>query len=584
VLRAHGLINHTLIRAPRFVGRAQTGTLLSSRILRGNWGDLAAHRLRSAPIAMKRTMTETRLRRAFVDVIAGVLATTAFGCGGGSGSLPSSSSSSTSSSSSSSSGSTSGGTGDWQSACASNQSILKGLRASPALDGIISRQEAAFPLLASPGGSGDPSGGVQNPDSPDDQWKATDGETNGTLCAGASDKAACLDKVKGFRVLPPTRDACQTEFAGSPHQGVGCATNYFLYTRGDEIGVARSDGEKRALMASFDTIEEALWAASRIASRSCGTNGDLPESQFRNTADGGWDLKLYDEENCGKETFAVTVHVSANGDATEVSREALNKKPSCAVAGRRPDGLSPEALCASRLSRLDALRLDALRLDDDAAAIDGGVLGAHFAEMATLEAASVIAFRRLYRDLARHGAPTDLLERARKAARDEIRHARATGKLAEKFGVAAPRMPKIEREDLGRSLMTIAKENAREGCVRETYGAMVAHLQVVRAGDADVRDVMAAIADEETEHAALSWDIAEWIESQLDGEQRKELAGERRRAFDQLKTDLALEDLRAGDDAVALAGHPTSVEALSMLDALAPTLRLVSSAAEGGVA
>jgi len=56
-------------------------------------------------------------------------------------------------------------------------------------------------------------------------------------------------------------------------------------------------------------------------------------------------------------------------------------------------------------------------------------LGAHFARMAALEAASVIAFRTLARELAFHRAPLALVRGCRRAARDEIRHARATGAL-----------------------------------------------------------------------------------------------------------------------------------------------------------
>src|SRR3989442_1726027 len=53
-------------------------------------------------------------------------------------------------------------------------------------------------------------------------------------------------------------------------------------------------------------------------------------------------------------------------------------------------------------------------------------LGGYFATMASLEAASVGAFRALRTELRAHGAPRALVRAAERAARDEIRHARMT--------------------------------------------------------------------------------------------------------------------------------------------------------------
>src|SRR5690606_17080167 len=65
---------------------------------------------------------------------------------------------------------------------------------------------------------------------------------------------------------------------------------------------------------------------------------------------------------------------------------------------------------------------------------EGTPLGAFFADVSHLEAASVDAFRTLAAELARHGAPQDLVLAAERSSRDEIRHARATGELARRFG------------------------------------------------------------------------------------------------------------------------------------------------------
>jgi hypothetical protein len=197
----------------------------------------------------------------------------------------------------------------------------------------------------------------------------------------------------------------------------------------------------------------------------------------------------------------------------------------------------------------------------------GSGVGDYFGSMARLEAASVDAFRILRRELSEHRLPRKLDRAMRRAARDEVRHARVARALGKRFGGRYE--PPAIRAHARRSLREIAIDNAVEGCVRETYGALVAHLQMTRAGDADVRACMAAIADEETEHAALSWDIAEWIEAQLDEAQRAQLAGERRDAFATLARDLAM----PVDPRVAhVSGVPAARDAVQMLEGLAPMM------------
>ena len=50
----------------------------------------------------------------------------------------------------------------------------------------------------------------------------------------------------------------------------------------------------------------------------------------------------------------------------------------------------------------------------------------------------------------------------------------------------------------------IARENAEEGCVRETFGALLAAHQAAYACDPEVREVMTRIAGDELRHAALA--------------------------------------------------------------------------------
>jgi hypothetical protein len=139
--------------------------------------------------------------------------------------------------------------------------------------------------------------------------------------------------------------------------------------------------------------------------------------------------------------------------------------------------------------------------------------GEFFREAARLEAASVHAFRALRADLCRLGAPKRLRKAAARAKRDEVRHTRSTAALARRFG-SAPAIPSVA--PLGsRSLVSIALENAVEGCVRETHGALVAHFQATHAADPTVRATLSRIARDETQHAALSWEAHRFFYARL---------------------------------------------------------------------
>jgi hypothetical protein len=150
--------------------------------------------------------------------------------------------------------------------------------------------------------------------------------------------------------------------------------------------------------------------------------------------------------------------------------------------------------------------------------VDAGGPGAWLAKAAWLEAASVHAFLRLERELELHGAPTELIERARVCARDEARHARMMRQLARERGA---RVPRVAVTDVGvRTLERIALENAVEGCVGETYGALYAAWQSTHETDADIARAMRAIAPDELRHAALGWAVAAWIEPLLTDDER----------------------------------------------------------------
>ena len=153
------------------------------------------------------------------------------------------------------------------------------------------------------------------------------------------------------------------------------------------------------------------------------------------------------------------------------------------IGGRRPEGLEEIALRSP-------------------------TAGEWLARMAWMEAASVDAFEDLARELASFDAPVELVQSAIAAADDERRHAVAIGRLAIVRG-AVPTRPS-RSPHAARSLAALAIDNAREGGVRETFGALLASHQASFARDVDVRLTMARVARDEARHALLSDRIDAW--------------------------------------------------------------------------
>jgi hypothetical protein len=214
----------------------------------------------------------------------------------------------------------------------------------------------------------------------------------------------------------------------------------------------------------------------------------------------------------------------------------------CGPAGRRPEGL--EAPGAS----------------------DGCALGQYFASMAHLEAASVHAFRSLAHELAAHGAPAHLIAAARRSVREEIRHARLTRKAALAHG-GTPAPVTLSRSAQGerRSLEALAIENAVEGCVRETFGALLASYQARAAIDPSVREMMSSIADDETRHAELAWSLDAWTKTRLDRAARRRVVEARWNAVALLAAEWAEAPAPA---LAARIGLPDAGRSRQLLDAL----------------
>ncbi|HWO22165.1 MAG TPA: hypothetical protein VNO30_25555 [Kofleriaceae bacterium] len=174
-----------------------------------------------------------------------------------------------------------------------------------------------------------------------------------------------------------------------------------------------------------------------------------------------------------------------------VSYETSSGEDGCPIEGRRPAGLVEPGRPAAQ-----------------------SAAGAWLARAAWLEAASIHAFVRLAGELEQHGAPPALVRWALLSAREEVRHAAAMARLAACYG-GRPPVPEVAPQ-APRSLEALAIENAVEGCVRETWGAVLAEWQARAAGDPRVRATFAAIARDEARHAALAWAIDRWARTQLD--------------------------------------------------------------------
>jgi len=201
--------------------------------------------------------------------------------------------------------------------------------------------------------------------------------------------------------------------------------------------------------------------------------------------------------------------------------------------------------------------------------------GGYFARMAHAEAASVFAFQRLRGELARHGAPASLLRATESAANDEVRHARTMSTLAAAHGASPPRA-RVRAMKRPRSLEALARENAVEGCVHETFGALVAWHQARHAADGEVRRAFARLAADETRHAALAWSVARWAAGRLAPAARARVEAARHRAARALRTALAV---REGAPFDALVGNPSPGDAAALHAGLVRELTLSAGTA-----
>lgn len=130
---------------------------------------------------------------------------------------------------------------------------------------------------------------------------------------------------------------------------------------------------------------------------------------------------------------------------------------------------------------------------------------------AQMEHASVAAFHALGLQLLALGAPLDLLDAVARAARDEVHHADGAFRLASRFAGRPLAPGPLAAGPVGPvSLVDLAAAAAREGCVGETLGALLARESALVATDPEARAFFVRVAEDEAQHAALSWRLVAW--------------------------------------------------------------------------
>jgi rubrerythrin len=355
---------------------------------------------------------------------------------------------------------------------------------------------------------------------------------HGKPCATAADSEACQ------RAL---REPAATGFGSACHPG-HCDFHVVI---SDARGVTRftSSADLARFLAPIDTPSEALLMAFANKHWVLACDAKLPERA-------GADFKLVSKqmiEECPVVMGDVSMLIAADGTVQVLG--TTNKKKTNMCVGRRPPGF-----------RLPASSSE-----------PGCATGEYLAASAHLEAASITAFENLATELTRLEAPSNLVRRCRRAASDERRHARAMRSLATRFGsrVLELAQPQPQPQPQPQDAESIARDNAIEGCVRETFGAVVGLYQAEHALDPEIREALGPIARDEMRHAELAWRIAAWAEARLEPEARARIAAARRDAIAALRLELQIEPEPQLRDRLGL---PASAAALGMFAALERTL------------
>ena len=178
-------------------------------------------------------------------------------------------------------------------------------------------------------------------------------------------------------------------------------------------------------------------------------------------------------------------------------------------------------------------------------------IASEWLEDARMEHASIASFARFTLDLLAFGAPSELVERAQRAALEEVEHARQCFGLAARYGAGERGPAPLAAADLrgAPSLWHAALAAFDEGCIGETLAALQARAALEHAADPEVQRALTHIADQELSHAELAWRFVTWSAVRLGAPLTHEL--ERR-----------LSQLRIAPEAIAESEPAAAVEAL----------------------
>lgn len=311
--------------------------------------------------------------------------------------------------------------------------------------------------------------------------------------------------------------------------------------------------EKAALRCAISATTPLARCADLEAYGAPCAEGSSPDGVPVRATDKGFDVMLFGEGNvCRDHMFGGGVllsalHVDEAGALTSVQTKLSEGS---AMAGS--SGVSCEPIMLGRM------------FEGYVDLPEGRTLLEHLVRCERQEAAAVIAFERLADELVRAGAPTELVDAARRGADDERRHARLFADeiacLAAALGVDTPLCEAAPPAAWStRPLLETLIENAVEGCANETYAALLATYQAEGPNGAPpaLRPLYRAIAEDEREHAALGWAIHAWGRAELCEAERAALD----RALDQ-----ALERQRhvgRGPIGAALGELPPSIGAMA---------------------
>jgi len=129
-------------------------------------------------------------------------------------------------------------------------------------------------------------------------------------------------------------------------------------------------------------------------------------------------------------------------------------------------------------------------------------------DAARAEQASVPAFERHVAELIALRAPSDFVLRARAAADDERRHARACLQVARQLGARVRLGPVPQGRPPSTELEAVLTRVATEGCRDEALSvwALCDDLDQATVG----ADVLRQLIADEIEHARLAWDTLSW--------------------------------------------------------------------------